>query len=177
MWTGRHHRRNKGEWWAWLVLLIIKHNTCNITLKLFQKNSLVKVGDITKFFGNQFEKSVRETITLKDMYQFEESVRERITLKDVFGLVITYLVGQFGINCWSVFISENLEIAPWQQGQFQNFQKSPGWFITKIRWIKHVNNGWSHQTKKLKLVQFNGGQLQINHRVITKQRVIIKQLR
>lgn len=64
-----------------------------------QKNSSVKVGDITNFFGNQFEKSVRETITLKDMYQFEESVRERITLKDVFVLVITYLVGQFGINC------------------------------------------------------------------------------
>ena len=86
----------------------------------------------------------------------------------------------FGRAIWDKLlkcISENLEIAPWQQGQFQNFQKSPGWFITKIRWIKHVNNGWSHQTKKLKLVQFNGGQLQINHRVITKQRVIIKQLR
>ena len=38
----------------------------------------------------------------------------------------------------------NSELAWVKQGQFQNFQKSRGWFIPKIAQTKHVITGWSH---------------------------------
>ena len=69
-------------------------------------------------------------------------------------------------------IVENSEIAWVKQGQFQNFQKSRGWFIPKIARTKHVITGSSHQTNKhfgLKLIPFISGQLQITEWTIRKQ--------
>ena len=40
---------------------------------------------------------------------------------------------------WCIF--ENFEIAWVKQGQFQNFQKSWGWFIPKIARTKYVITG------------------------------------
>ena len=38
-------------------------------------------------------------------------------------------------------IDDNSEIAWVKQGQFQNFEKSWGWFIPRITWTKHVITG------------------------------------
>ena len=46
----------------------------------------------------------------------------------------------FGINCPSAFF-ENFEMARVKREQFQNFQKSQGWFIPKIARTKHVITG------------------------------------
>ena len=50
----------------------------------------------------------------------------------------------FGRAIWDKLpkcIFENLEIARIKRGQFQNFQKSRGWFIPKITRNKHVTAG------------------------------------
>ena len=50
----------------------------------------------------------------------------------------------FGRAIWdklSKSIFKNSEIAQVKQGQFQNFQKSRGWFIPKINGTKHVITG------------------------------------
>ena len=50
----------------------------------------------------------------------------------------------FGRVIWDKllkYIVENSEIAWVKQGQFQNFQKSRGWFIPNIAWTKHVITG------------------------------------
>ena len=50
----------------------------------------------------------------------------------------------FGRAIWdklNEYIFENFEIAPVKRGQFQNFQKSQGWFIPKIARTKHVITG------------------------------------
>ena len=47
----------------------------------------------------------------------------------------------FGMSIWDNFrecIFENFEIARVKQGQFQNVQKSRGWFLPKIARTKHV---------------------------------------
>ena len=46
----------------------------------------------------------------------------------------------FGRAIWDKLpkcMFENFEIARVKQGQFQNFQKSWGWFIQKLAWAKH----------------------------------------
>ena len=50
----------------------------------------------------------------------------------------------FGRAIWDKLLEcifENFEIATVIQGQFQNFQKSQGWFISKIVQTKYVING------------------------------------
>ena len=69
----------------------------------------------------------------------------------------------FGREIWDKlpkYIFENLLITQVNGRQFQNFQKSRGWFISKITSTKHVISGSSHQTNKhfvLKLISFNSG--------------------
>ena len=50
----------------------------------------------------------------------------------------------FGRAIWdklSECIFENFEIARVKRGEFQNFQKSRGWFILKTARTKHVITG------------------------------------
>ena len=50
----------------------------------------------------------------------------------------------FGREIWDKLLEcifENFEIAQVKRGQFQNFQKSRGWFIPKITQTKHVITG------------------------------------
>ena len=55
-------------------------------------------------------------------------------------------------------IFENFEIAPVKRVQFQNFQKSRGWYIPKITQTKRVITSESEETNKyfvMKLISFN----------------------
>ena len=71
----------------------------------------------------------------------------------------------FGRAIWNKLpecIFDNIEITRVKREQFQNFQKSREWFISKIVRTKHMITGKSHQINKhfvLKLIFFNSGQL------------------
>ena len=89
-----------------------------------------------------------------------------MSIKIVPILLINYIstiYHMFGREIWDKLpkcIFENLLITQVNGGQFQNFQKSRGWFISKIASTKYVITSSSHQTNKhfvLKLISFNSG--------------------
>ena len=75
----------------------------------------------------------------------------------------------FGRAIWDKLpecIFGNFAIARVKRGQFQSFQKSPGWFIPKIAKTKHVISGLSHQTNfPLKLISLTAG----NYKSVSRQ--------
>ena len=92
-----------------------------------------------------------------------------------FVLVITSQ-GRFGINCPSAFLKiwncHRKRRAISKFSIFRAISKSREWFIPKITRIKYLISGKSDQTNKhfvLKLISFNGGQLQICKWTVIKQ--------
>ena len=95
-------------------------------------------------------------------------ITDDLTFRHV--LTSNHMFGKAILDKMPECIFENFEIFRAKRGQFQNFQKSRGWFIPKIvqtmdAQTKHVITDLSHQTNKhfvLKLISFNSGQLQNN---------------
>ena len=65
----------------------------------------------------------------------------RVFTDKVWISTLNYMFERAICGKFSECIFENFEIARVKRGQFQNFQKSRGWFIPKIARTKHVITG------------------------------------